>query len=239
MTGARWARPSPVSATVISMAVLLVAIVAIAYFYPAKTADATTRTRIDIDVNFGETVKVSFIGDSMTYGLYASEQSLGFHQLMVQEWRNDGPVAESAVITVGGTVAATLTANEFPKDQQLYVIELGTNDATRVDYGTFRTQYRDLVDRILLASPNTQLFCIGVWRAKQVADVYDMVIKDACETHGGVFRSVTDLSVDPNLKGPAGVPTFAGPSDTFHPNNAGHRMIADRMLKAVTIERTL
>lgn len=238
MIGRRTKRPTALSMVTTFMAVLLLVTFVIAYAYPKKIDKPPTRTRIDVQVAADDSLKASFIGDSLTYGLYATDAAFAFHQEMVQEWRRERPVDEYAVNTVGGTVAGTLSANDFPSDQHLYVIELGTNDATRVDYSTFRSQYRELVERIRASSPDAEILCIGVWRPKKVADVFDTVIKDVCESHDGVFRSITDLSINPELKGPAGIPTFAGLSDTFHPNDTGHRMIADRMLDAVTIEGT-
>ena len=122
-----------------------------------------------------------------------------------------------------------LTTPDFPRAQQLYVVELGTNDATRVNYREFRTQYARLLDRIRSASPDAALVCVGVWRPKKIADTFDTIIKDLCEVRGGVFRSISDLAEDEHLRGPGGATTFEGRSDAFHPNDRGHRMIADRV----------
>ena len=78
---------------------------------------------------------------------------------------------------------------------------LGTNDATRVDYRLFRTQYNELLDRIHSASPDAALLCIGTWRRKKIADIFDTIIKDLCEVRGGVFRSISDLSMDCRIEG--------------------------------------
>lgn len=236
MIGKRMSRPSNLSIATALVAVALLITFGIAYVNPNRTSAALTRTNIDIQLASGESLRASFIGDSLTYGLFATDAAYAFHQEMVQKWRQDRPVDEHTVKTVGGTVAGTLTANDFPKNQHLYVIELGTNDATRVDYTDFRAQYAELLNRIRASSPDTQILCIGVWRPKKIADKYDNIIKDECETNGGVFRRITDLSTDAALKGPSGAPTFAGPSDNFHPNDTGHRLIAERMLELVTIE---
>jgi lysophospholipase L1-like esterase len=37
----------------------------------------------------------------------------------------------------------------------------------------------------------------------------------------------------PTHRGPAGVKVWAGTSDTFHPNDAGHRVIADMILDRI------
>jgi acyl-CoA thioesterase-1 len=138
---------------------------------------------------------------------------------------------------IGGTVRDALKNSEFPQGQQLYVVELGTNDATRVDHREFRAQYSELLDRIRSASPDAALLCIGLWRPKTIADTFDTIIKDLCEVRGGVFQSISDLSEEESLKGPAGVTTFGGESDDFHPNDRGHRMIADRILDDIRLNR--
>jgi lysophospholipase L1-like esterase len=190
-----------------------------------------------LTINKGEPLRVTFVGDSIDYGLSATEQTLGFHQLVVAEWRTNGPVADEKWNSIGGTTADVLTAPDFPRDQQLYIVQLGTNDATLVDYRLFRTQYDQLLDRIRNASPDAALLCIGTWRSTEIANTFDTIIKDLCEIRGGVFRSISDLSMDEQLRGPAGVSTFFGFSDDFHPNDRGHRKIADRVLDAIEVNR--
>ena len=79
--------------------------------------------------------------------------------------------------------------------------------------------------------------CVGVWRPKKNAETFDTIIKDLCEVRGGVFVSISDLAEDASLKGPEGVATFGGLSDAFHPNDRGHRMIADRIMEVIRVNR--
>ena len=97
-------------------------------------------------------------------------------------------MADVAGNTIGGTARDALKTPDFPPDQQLYIVELGTNDAVRVDSREFRRQYNELLDRIRGASPDAALVCIGVWRPKDMAYTFDTIIKDLCEVRGGVFR---------------------------------------------------
>jgi acyl-CoA thioesterase-1 len=209
----------------------------LAYLAIRRNPPIVSQNRIELMLDKGESLRVTFVGDSIAYGLFASKKAFGFHELMVEEWRKEGPVADESENTVGGTVAAALTTPDIPRAQQLYVIELGTNDATRVNYRDFRTQYARLLDQIHSASPDAALVCVGVWRPKEIANTFDTIIKDQCEVRGGVFRAISDLAEDEELRGPAGVPTFEGRSDAFHPNDRGHRMIADRVLDAISVNR--
>ena len=79
--------------------------------------------------------------------------------------------------------------------------------------------------------------CLGVWRPKKNAETFDTIIKDLCEVRGGVFVSISDLAEDASLKGPEGVPAYGGLSDAFHPNDRGHRMIADRIMELIRREQ--
>ncbi len=218
-------------------AIALLVTLALIYLPVKRATPLASPGKIELTVEKGEPLRVSFIGDSMDYGLFSTEQRLGFHQLVVSEWRTSGPVTDQDPKAIGGTAGDVLTTSEFPQNQQLYVVTLGTEDAARVDRRLFRTQYERVLDRLRSASPDAALLCIGVWRPKEVADIFDTIIKDLCEVRGGVFRSISDLSMNEQLKGPAGVFTFAGLSDNLHPNDLGHRQIADRVLDAVVLDR--
>jgi acyl-CoA thioesterase-1 len=233
---ATWTRQTT-ALVVVVLSILITLALTLAYLAFNRSPPIVSQNKIELTLNKGESLRVSFVGDSIDYGLFASEKTLRFHELMVEEWRKNGLVADESENMIGGTVAAALTTPDFPRAQQLYVVELGTNDATRVNYRDFRTQYARLLDRIRTASPDAALVCVGVWRPKELADTFDTIIKDLCEVRGGVFRAISDLAEDEHLRGPAGVPTFEGRSDAFHPNNRGHRMIADRVLDAISVNR--
>jgi lysophospholipase L1-like esterase len=193
---------------------------------------------VELTIGKGEALRVGFVGDSIDAGLYASEKRLGFHGLMVDEWRKSGPVADYAIENmIGGTARDALRNPQFPAHQQLYVVELGTNDYSRVNYRDFRTEYDELLDRLRSTSPDAALVCLGVWRPKKNAETFDTIIRDLCEVRGGVFVGLSDLAEDASLKGPEGVPAFGGLSDGFHPNDRGHRLIADRIMEVIRLNR--
>jgi acyl-CoA thioesterase-1 len=232
------------SLVVVVVTLLVAAGLAITYLSFSESVAAGKKTPImspnvvELNIPKGEALGVTFVGDSIDAGYYATDQSLGFHGLVVGEWRKGGPVADYPMThMIGGTAGDALRNPEYPADQQLYVVELGTNDATRVNYREFRTQYDTLLDRIRSSSPDAALMCIGLWRPKKNAYTFDTIIKDLCEVRGGVFVSISDLAANDSLKGPEGVATFAGLSDAFHPNNLGHKMIADRILDVIRLNR--
>jgi lysophospholipase L1-like esterase len=226
------------SRTVYLLLALLAATVLVAYsFSPAESAYENT-SKVKVVVGAGEPLRVTYVGDSLDAGLYATERKLGFHPLMVDAWRADGPVSDTPLNSLGGTTERALRNSDLPRGQQLIVVELGTNDVVRTDHRAFRRDYGQLVDRLREASPEAGLLCVGPWRPRDTAERFDVIIKDICEGNGGVFRSLSDLYERSDLKGPSGEPTESGQSDSFHPNDLGHRAIADRLLGAVTVNRT-
>jgi acyl-CoA thioesterase-1 len=220
------------------VAIIIAVTLAFTYFTFKKSPLTASPNVVELTIRTGDSLRVSFVGDSIDRGLFASDKSLGFHALMVHEWRKSGPVTDFPMESmVGGTARDAVENPEFPKDQQLYVVELGTNDEVRMNYREFRTEYDTLLDRIRNASPDAALVCVGVWRPKKDAQTFDTIIKDLCEIRDGVFVSISDLSEDASLKGPVGVRTWGGVSDDFHPNDRGHRLIADRVLDVIRLDR--
>jgi acyl-CoA thioesterase I len=237
-------RKTSLVAVVVTLLILITAALTITYFSFNKNfafgnePPIMSPNVVELNMRKGEALRVSFVGDSIDAGYYASDESLGFHGLVVGEWRKSGPVADYPMNhMIGGTAGDALRNPTYPKDQQLYVVELGTNDAPRVNYRELRTQYDTLLDRIRASSPDAALVCVGLWRPKKNADTFDTIIKDLCEVRGGVFVRISDLAANDSLKGPAGVPAFGGLSDSFHPNDLGHKLIADRILDVVRLNR--
>ncbi|WP_067530915.1 SGNH/GDSL hydrolase family protein [Nocardia crassostreae] len=218
-------------------AVVVVLAATVAYIRIGSGAPPPHDATIELRLATGEALQVSFLGDSLDHGLSATTQELGFRPLVTAAWREGGPVEEHKANRIGGTVGEALLGPAFPADQDLFIVELGTNDTPQVDLRTFRDRYRELLDRTVAASPNTALLCLGLWRPIETARSFDTVIADLCGAHGGVFRPLFDLAEYPRMRGPAGLPTFSGTSDDFHPNDLGHRSIADRVLDSVTVHR--
>lgn len=190
-----------------------------------------------VSVEAGAPMRVTFVGDSLDHGLYATTADRGFHSLMVQSWRTGGAVTDTPLNSLGGTTTTALGNRDIPRDQDLVVVELGTNDVTRISHQSFRQNYHELLNRIKGASPDAALLCIGPWRPADTGGRYEIIIKDLCEAGGGVFRSISDLAENDGMSGPADEPTKYGLSDDFHPNDRGHQAIAERMLGAVTVTR--
>ncbi len=194
----------------------------------------------------------TFIGDSLTAGLFASTQDKDFRQQFLQMLNARDPesgLSNSSTGLSGKTVGymdtyLTQNPDKNPTNQDLIVIELGTNDvAAQTDLTTFQNQYTSLLNQLVTNSPNALFMCLGVWddRAPDTnagqtlgGSDYDMRIQSVCAQQRSVYVDITSLYKNMSYHGPQGVSTFSGTSDWFHPNDTGHAAIADLLLSSLT-----
>jgi lysophospholipase L1-like esterase len=178
-----------------------------------------------------------FLGDSITYGQFASTEAKGYRPRVISALR----AAAGAAVDVEGTRfgAPGLTTRQVaeeatvPEDAELVVIALGTNDVKRTRLEDFEQDYASLVETVTTTAPDATLVCLGVWAEQGVADVFDPFISDPCRDAGGVFLPLADLHDAEGTRGPEGVRGFAGVSDLMHPNDRGFAAIAARLTRAI------
>lgn len=178
-------------------------------------------------------LEVVFAGDSLTYGLYASEESKGYRPQVVAELEEEGNVEWSRGGQSGNKVETVTDSISFPKSSDLIVLELGTNDVWETDVDVFARQYEDLVAKAEKAAPDAALVCLGVWSNVDGGRNYDPLIKEPCVEAGGKFIPLHPLYEEGSNRGPAGRDTFGGVSDDFHPNDDGYAAIAEKVLEAL------
>lgn len=237
----RWLRDSTPLAwglAVAAAAFLLMSMMVLAQATPEQPTTEAVRRAVDVRLDQDETLRITYLGDSLTAGMHAITEQDAYRSRLTSAVAAGGPVEESGSRIVGGTVRQTLEGNDqLPNAQHLYIVELGTNDINEVDHRIFSEQYEQLLARVRESSPDAALVCLGTWRPPSRGANHDLVIRQACESFGGQYRRLADLEADPTHKGPAGVETFLGPSDDFHPNNAGHAAIFERALSAIEVRR--
>lgn len=189
--------------------------------------------RLTLTVPDGQILHVAVVGDTLADGYYATTEGLGYRALVLDEL----PVAveEAPVLDIGDRVPADTPVGLIPSTTDLVVLEVGTHDAFVTPVEEFGSHYEDLVAVITEESPNAEIVCLGVWGNADAARTMDPLIGAACREAGGAFVPLFDLFDDPELRGPAGTATFLGDSDDFHPNDAGHRAIADRVLDRLKV----
>ena len=182
-------------------------------------------------------LKVLFAGDSLTAGYYATKQTDGFSQLVVADLLKKGPVERLGASRAGGNLSTVGNLVDIPDGFDLAIIELGTNDIQgKTDPAVFPGQYTALLKKVQAASPKAALICMGTWgSAGTDTDAYDAAIEKSCVAHGGKYIDLSLEFAKSGNRGPAGVNVWAGASDTFHPNNAGHARLAALVMDHLAI----
>lgn len=184
-------------------------------------------------------MRVLFTGDSLTYGLYASKQELGYRGVMVKELSKGGAVEAASSQRSGAGAGVVASIVDVPADLDLAIIELGTNDVGgQTPVPEFTKTYSDLLDKIRKKSPGVPLMCVGTWGSDgggYGADPYNNAIAAECEKREGKFVTMYGLFPVEANKGPAGLAKFGGVSDDFHPNDTGYKAIADLLIKNLNI----
>ncbi len=190
------------------------------------TPTPTTPGLLRIPSDAAGNARVLITGDSLAAGFFASTEAQGFSSLVAGAL---GRVTPTTVSRAHETLSTVAGVTEVPADLDLAVVELGTNDVgIPTPLADFEAQYAELVGRIRTSSPDAAIVCAGTWTADGAA--YDAIIAGVCTANAGRYVSLADLFAMPDMHGPAGRDTFAGAGDDFHPNDAGHRAIADAVL---------
>jgi len=174
--------------------------------------------------------KVLFLGDSLTAGLYAVTPEDSFRALVAKQL----DVSPVLVSSSGGRTrdflpsARAITAEAA----DVVVVELGTNDCSGyssfvpVDQDVFAANLRTLAQAARAGNPACRFVSITVWQAAPARGPYDARIREVAESYGAPVVDISSIKDDPADCKPAGVATFWGVSDGWHPNNAGHAAIA-------------
>jgi acyl-CoA thioesterase-1 len=172
----------------------------------------------------GQPRRVLFIGDSLTVGTGASDYPHDF-AWMTAEALGRRETVDRLIVAKGGVTTAYWAARPgaIPGNVNLAVVELGTNDAHSVPApAQFDTTYRKLLDEIRAKSPRVKFVCLSVWRPDNppAAASYDATIRADCP---GRYVNIDRFAHAPNLSS----------VDGFHPDNAGHSLIAQAILNAL------
>lgn len=202
----------------------------------ADKAAAFEAARLVVERPSDRPLNVVFAGDSLTYGLFASTEAKGYRPQVVAALEADGPVDWSRGGQTGNTVGTVAKSIEFPQATDLAVLALGTNDLGKTPVKRFTADYEALVAKVKNQAPDAAILCLGPWADGDGSTTYGPLIEEACEAGGGSYAPLTDLYTKPKHHGPAGVESFGGKSDVFHPNDSGYKAIADRVLAHIKVK---
>ena len=183
---------------------------------------------------------VVFVGDSITAG-WINDGAHAYPILTISGLygHNTGNAWYQLVKGRSGAISAgaLLDLQTFgvqPKNANLMVVELGTNDMVHMSAATFKTNYQSLISYLIANSPNVQLVCLGPWRAAtdnfgyDTTPAYESAAQSVCKDATNSTALYLDLSA---LYANKSYHNTTG--DTFHPNNAGAQAIANEIVNAV------
>lgn len=189
---------------------------------------------------------IHFTGDSLTKGRSATLESLAYRPLVVAQTQA-ALGAHYGVYQAGNSAYASgwrasdalaaLQAAGPRSDVRVFVVEIGTNDASGnigasdpTDPATFATQYTAILDLLHTVAPSARLLCLSAWWDATLSIPYDTTIQSQCAAHGGTSLDLQPLYTTAAYHGPAGLDEswYCGGcvTDDFHPNNAGMQAIA-------------
>lgn len=177
---------------------------------------------------------VTTLGDSLTDSWGATTIEQGFAPQLIRQWSEGGPVDSNVTAIAGAPLREVAEAAAVIPPSDLVIIELGTNDngdrkTPRVD---FKAQYTDLIARVRASTPDAALVCLSTWRNSADGSALNAIIRDVCQGDRTKFLTVTDIYSRPESRGPQGRTDYIGDpggGDNFHPNDAGHTAIKDRI----------
>lgn len=177
-------------------------------------------------------VRLLFIGDSLSYGFYATSRARSFPELVA---RKLGSQVTVTVDARSGVTASYWMHTSFPATN-IAVLELGTNDYRKTPLTEFTSDYRSLIASVRRTSPHAQFLCLAIWHSANdaVAVSYDQAIQQVCP---GVYVELGQLYDYIGMRGTPGLATWVGKSDDWHPGNAGHAAIANRVISALGVPR--
>ena len=183
--------------------------------------------------------RIVFIGDSLTIGLYAVNEADSFRNLVAAHV--DGPAVLLA--GVGGQSKDVDLSSVSAAAGDIVVIELGTNDAVGypelvpVPPAVFAANLRAIARAARAGAPDCRLIFLSVWQQMPLRAPYDKIIAAVAATYGRHFVDLSAIKDDGRNSGPEDEATFIpfheGPSDGWHPNNAGHAAIAAAVDSAI------
>lgn len=183
-------------------------------------------------------LRVMFAGDTLTDGYFATSQGNGFSQRVGLSLAQGGPVEEVRGPSVADRRLETLGGfPEVPANLDLAILQLGTLEAGEsMDTVAFSISYGVALRALKDRSPNAGIACLSVWQSTGAnAGAYDRIIQEQCQLAGGKFVNIASAFSNTSNHGPEGLPTWTGPADGFHPNDAGHEAIANVILELVKV----
>jgi len=201
-------------------------------------------------------MKIHYIGDSLTWGLFAlpfpdaAYRNVATELLQAQfpdrTWEGSYGIGG----TLSNAFAASVGINANAINPDIVVMEIGIHDAMgdttqgAPPGGTppaiFKTGYETLLSQICANNHRPLMIFLSLWKSTELAQgpAYDVILDAEASARGGygIFVDTTDFWLDPTTCGPAGIHydfVWTNVTDDFHPNAKGHDLLANAICDAI------
>lgn len=206
---------------------------------PSKDIDLSSKPKVR-PTDKGKLI-YSPIGDSLSAGYFAKTSEDKFTTILSKGLENHlgYQVEEIGVASYGGVLTGGLKAipDMNQNNPDLISIEFGTNDCNKENNVSIEKFERNL--NKLIAGVTTEvgkspyIVLVTTWNQGSKCEPFDKVIKNVGKDKNIAVADISDIWKNEKTKGPAGVDTYRGESDTFHPNNVGMKQIAERIFTVI------
>jgi hypothetical protein len=175
-----------------------------------------------------DTPRLVFVGDSLTVGMFALDETTCFRSLVTEQVGQPS----YCLAAYGGQSKDVDLSAVIQSQGDVFVVELGTNDASGyptgipVDPSVFEANLRGIAAAARAGNEQCRLVFMTVWQLAPRRTAYDRRVAAVAADYGGHLVRIGAVRDDPADSGPAGVSTAFGVSDGAHPNNAGHAALA-------------
>lgn len=178
-----------------------------------------------------------FIGDSITVGWHATSEAETWPNLLVNGL-NLPREANVSKVAVAGYMAKHVLTKELPENQDLVVIAIGNNDASKATVDDFDRDYHAMISEIRDASPDAALICTTPFTRDPKARPYARVIETHARAQMAKVTNWTTVGAQMKYRATIGDDFWGGEArDAGHPNSAGHEALAKSILNWIVINR--
>jgi len=207
-----------------------------------RAAEKAAEEKRVYEAHKGESLIYSPMGDSLADGYAATtpEQRYiaRFTKLLHEKMGYNVQLAEGAVKGGTGISDEALPNIDKLRAQQpdLITIQFGNNDHVKdkkdayVTPGEFKKKLETLVDELVSFPKKPKIILITTWNSGGTSLTFDQIIEDVGKEKNVEVTNIQELwQGRTDTFGPAGVPVYKGKSDEWHPNNKGHKEIAEKL----------
>jgi lysophospholipase L1-like esterase len=195
---------------------------------------------------------IVFFGDSLTYGLYASRPEHTYRELLLARLAHTRDAGPAAAVIQSPYGLLDDAQRRLPQVLALrpaiVFLELGHHEALAADadLALFESRYADILDRLLAGGaeviPGTLAWLGWPADSREYATALRLngIVRRLAAERGLVVADLwTRTDLRPELISTPADATFFPPfrGDDLHPNDAGHRALAEAFWRAYRILR--